>query len=127
MIKADSETIYTNGGVLNQLKADGNTVTVKKGTKQLYLYGWIGYHTTLDKLGYALDGVERVETAPFGGEVSSAIIASGGENAKRYGVYVDVSGLDVGEHTCDFLVRINTKDGTKATLLIHSFTVVVTE
>lgn len=127
MLKADSEIIYTDGKVLNKLNADGNTVTVKKGTKQLYLYGWIGYPTTLDKLGYALDGVERVETNPLGGEVHPAVIAAGGENAKRYGVYVDMSGLDVGEHTCDFLVRINTKDRKTATLLIHSFTLIVTE
>jgi hypothetical protein len=36
MFKVDDTTLYTDGGVLNKLKADNNTVTVKKGTQQLF-------------------------------------------------------------------------------------------
>ena len=126
LLSKDSTIIYTDGGVVNKLKADGNRITVAKGTKKIRMYGWIGFETELDKLGWALDGKEVIATDPSPNP-SQGIIDSGGEHARRFDVFADVSGLEVGEHTLELLVRINTKDGKTATLLIHSITVIVTE
>ena len=94
--------------------------------KNLYFNGWIGFSSyTVDMFGYALDGVEKLDSAPYD-DITDAIISSGGQYSKKFRVFVDTSKLDVGEHTCKFLVRINTSDST-ATLLIHEFTIVVTE
>lgn len=126
LLSKDSTIIYTGGGVVNKLKADGNVVTVAKGTKTIRMYGWIGFETALDKFGWAIDGKEVIATDPSPNP-SQSIINSGGEHARRFDVFADISGLEVGDHTLELLVRINTKDGQTATLLIHSFTIVVTE
>ncbi len=126
LLSKDSTIIYTGGGVVNKLKADGNVVTVAKGTKTIRMYGWIGFETALDKFGWAIDGKEVISTEPSPNP-NSAITTAGGEHARRFDVFADVSGLEVGEHTLELLVRINTKDGKTATLLIHSITVIVTE
>jgi hypothetical protein len=90
------------------------------------MYGWIGFETTLDKFGWAIDGKEVIATNPSPNP-NQAIINSGGEHARRFDVFADISELEVGDHTLELLVRINTKDGQTATLLIHSFTLTVTE
>lgn len=62
LFSKDGVKIYTDGGIASKLQADGNVVTVEKGTKQLRLYGWIGFETALDKFGYAVDGEAVIET-----------------------------------------------------------------
>ena len=124
LLQKDGTDIY-RGGVVSKLKADGSTVTITKGVKNIYLYGWIGYETAIDKLGYALDGVATIETAPSNAE--QGVINAGGDLAKRFNVYADISGLDVGYHTVDLLVRINTADGNTAVLKILSFTLIIEE
>ncbi len=126
LLSKDSTIIYTNGGVVEKLKADGNVVTVNKGAKTLRLYGWIGYETPLDKFGWAIDGKAVINTDPLQNP-HQAIITSGGEHARRFDIFADISGLDIGDHTFELLVRINTKDGQTATLLVYSFTLTVTE
>ena len=126
LFSKDGTKIYTDGSIAKKLEADGNLVTVAKGTKQLRLYGWIGFTTALDKFGYAVDGNAVITTDPQSNP-SSAIIQSGGEYARRYDVFADISGLDVGYHTFDLLVRIHTSDGGTAVLKIISFTILVTE
>ena len=125
-LKADETTLY-HEGVAKKIKADDNIVTVANGTKQLEFIGWIGFETTIDMLGYAIDGTATMATAPSTDTVSDAIIASGGANAKKYRVYADISDLAAGEHTFKLLVRINMNDGTKATLEIISFTLIIEE
>jgi hypothetical protein len=126
LFSKDGTNIYTVGSIASKLQADGNIVTVAKGTKQLRLYGWIGFETALDKFGYAVDGEAVIETAPEGNP-NPAIIESGGEHARRYDVFADISSLDAGYHTFDLLVRINTNKGDTATLKIISFTLIVEE
>ena len=126
MLTKDGTAIYTDGGIVKKLEADGNRITVAKGTKTIRMYGWIGFETELDKFGWAIDGKEVIATEPSPNP-HPAITSSGGEHARRFDVFADVSGLEVGEHTLELLVRINTKDGKTATLLIHSITVIVTE
>ena len=125
-LKADGTTLY-HEGVAKKIKADNYIVTVANGTKQLEFIGWIGFETTIDMLGYAIDGTATIATAPSTDTVSDAIIASGGANAKKYRVYADISDLAAGEHTFKLLVRINMNDGTKATLEIISFTLIIEE
>jgi hypothetical protein len=124
MLTKDGTNIYTIGSIATKLEADGNRITVAKGTKTIRMYGWIGFETALDKFGWAIDGKEVIATDPI---PSQSIIESGGEHARRFDVFADISGLEVGEHTLELLVRINTKDGKTATLLIHSITVIVTK
>ena len=124
LLQKDGTDIY-RGGVVSKLTADGSTVTITKGVKNIRLYGWIGYETAIDKLGYALDGVATIETAPSNAE--EGVINAGGDLAKRFNIFADISGLDVGYHTVDLLVRINTADGNTAVLKILSFTLIIEE
>ena len=123
LFSKDGEKIYTDGNIVQKLAADGNTITVAKGTKQLRLFGWAGFATPLDKFGYALDGEAVIESDPLSNP-NEAIVASGGEHARRYDVFADISGLDAGYHTFDLLVRIQFGDGY-AELKIISFTILV--
>ena len=124
MIKIDATTLCSSGGH-TYLKNCEYTLTASKGSSTIRLYGWIGFQTTIDKFGYAVNGDATIETAP--NDVSDTIKTAGGANAKRFDVFVDISGLDVGYHTVDLLVRINMNDGTKATLEIISFTLIIEE
>lgn len=126
LFSKDGTKIYSDGSIASKLAADDNIVTVAKGTKQLRLYGWIGFETALDKFGYAVDGEAVITTEPQGNP-NPAIIESGGEHARRYDVFADISGLEAGYHTFDLLVRIHTADGGTATLKIISFTLIVEE
>ena len=124
LLAKDSTDIYRSG-VVNKLAAANYTVTVKKGVKKIRMYGWIAYETTIDKMGYALDGLAVIDTNTLGAEDS--VIASGGAYAKRFDVYADISSLAAGHHTVDFLVRINMPDGSTATLKVVSFTLIIEE
>ena len=126
LLTKDGTNIYPIGSIATKLEADGNRITVAKGTKTIRMFGWIGFETALDKFGWAIDGKEVIATEPSPNP-NSDIISSGGEHARRFDVFADVSSLEVGEHTLELLVRINTKDGKTVTLLIHSITVNVTE
>ena len=77
--------------------------------------------------GYALDKVSEVKTAPSTEDVHAAVIQAGGEYAKRYRIYADISALEGGSHTLDLLVRINMRDCSTATLKIASFSLVIEE
>ena len=121
MIKIDDTTLCNSGGH-TYLKNNDYTLTASKGSGTVRLYGWIGYKTTIDKFGYALNGEPTIESNPF---ESSSIVNSGGQNARRFDVFVDISGLDVGYHTIDLLVRINMEDGSTAVLKITSFTLII--
>ncbi len=122
LLAKDSTDLCTSNAV-GYLKNNNNTVTVAKGVKKLRLYGWIAYQTSIDKFGYALDGVATIDTEPSA--TSQAVIDAGGEHAKRFNVYADISDLDVGHHTVDLLVRINMEDGSTAVLKIISFTLII--
>ncbi len=75
-------------------------------------------------LGYAIDGNEPIiETETIGAE--QAVLDLGGANARRYQVNVDISQLDVGMHTVDILISINTENDGKTVLKIISFTLEV--
>ena len=122
LLAQDGTDIY-RGQVVSKLAAGSNVVTVKSGTQKLRMYGWIGYETAIDKLGYAIDGEAVITATPINAE--QAVINAGGENAKRFDVFADISGLEAGYHTIDLLVRINMADGSTAVLKIMSFTLVI--
>ena len=122
MIKIDATALCSSGGH-TYLKNCEYTLTASKGSKTIRLYGWTGYQNTIDKLGYAVNGNATIETSP--NDVGDAIKNAGGANAKRFDVFVDISGLDVGYHTIDLLVRINMEDGSTAVLKITSFTLII--
>ena len=120
---SNTKTVIYQGSVKNLLAADNNTVTVTKDIKKINLYGWLGYATTIDKLGYAIDGEATIATDPSSAE--QGVINAGGENAKRVSITADISALEVGYHTIDYLVRINMPDGSTAVLKILSFTLII--
>lgn len=122
---SNTKTVIYQGSVKNLLAADNNTVTVTKDIKKINLYGWLGYATTIDMLGYAIDGEATIATDPSSAEQN--VINAGGENAKRVSITADISALEVGYHTIDYLVRINMPDGSTAVLKIISFTLIITE
>lgn len=122
LLAKDSTDIYRSG-VVSKLQAASNTVTVSKDVQKIRLYGWIGFDTTIDKFGYAIDGNAVIEVSPSNAE--NGVINAGGENAKRYDVRADISGLEAGYHTIDLLVRINTADGSTAVIKIISFTLII--
>ena len=122
---SNAKTSLYKTSVVNKLKEDNNTITVTKDIKKINLYGWLGYATTIDMLGYAIDGEATIATNPSSAE--QGVINAGGENAKRVSIYIDISDLDVGYHTIDALVRINMTDGSTAVLKIVSFTLIITE
>ena len=59
------------------------------------------------------------------GETLEAEPAAGGEHAVRFSINIDVSELEVGEHTVSFLAYVDANDGVVAKLI--SFTLVVVE
>ena len=124
LLAKDGTEIF-KGQVANKLAAVNNTVTVKKGVQNIRMYGWIGYNTTIDKLGYAIDGVAVIESSSNPSE--QAVKDAGGENARRFDVKANISGLEAGYHTVDLLVRINMPDGSTAVLKILSFTLIIEE
>ena len=120
--KDTSNKIY-DGGVVNKLLADNNTITVAKGVKNLRIYGWVGFETTIDKLGYAIDGNVVMNSDPI---VSDGLANTVGYNTvRRLDVYVDTASLQAGYHTVDLLVRINMPDGSQQLLKIMSFTLII--
>lgn len=122
MLRLDGTDLYL-GEYNTKLEAAGNKIKITKGTHTLRLYGWIGYETEIDKFGYSIDGGEPIiDTDPAA--TGASVLEAGGQYARRYDLSVDLSSLDVGLHTFEMLVRINTTDGT-AVLKMISFTVVV--
>ena len=120
---AGTRLYYSNANKL--LAADNNRITVIEGCAYISYAGWIGYTaSTIDNVGYAIDGNEPIFTNNIA-NAGDAIIAAGGENAKRYTARVDTSKLTVGEHTVDVLIRVNTANGEKAVYIINSFVLVV--
>lgn len=123
VIDLDGIELY-RGQYSTKLSAAGNVVKAKKGTNTVGLQGWVGFESALDCFGYVLDGTDPViESAPVGTE--SAVLQSGGENARRYKVIVDISSLEVGLHTVQLVVRLHDADSTVLQLI--SFTLEITE
>ena len=125
------DTLYVDstkvleGIVDRQIVAANNTVTVTTDNASITFSGWIGFNYTIDKFGYSIDGSNAIMTFdPKSAEL--AVIAGGGENAARYSVTADISGLDAGLHSFDLLVSINI-DGKATTLKLLSFTLEITE
>ena len=123
-LKLGNQEIYLHD-VKNKIEAAGNIVSAKKGTTSLSIAGWAGFEATIDKLGYSIDGNAAVLlTTPTNPE--STVTDLGGKNAKRFNVIADISNLDVGLHTFELLIRLNT-DGGQTTLKLLSFTLEITE
>lgn len=121
-LMADGENFFTVGGIDSKLKAAGNTVTVKKGTERLSLVGWVGFKVEIIIFGYSVDGGDAIFES-FPGVPEQAVKNAGGEYAQRLGIDVDISKLDVGEHTVTMLVLVDVDDGLALKLL--EFTVVI--
>ena len=122
ILNLDGAELY-RGGYNTKIESEGNKIRITKGAHSLRLRGWIGYETEIDKFGYSIDGGEPIiNTNPATTEDS--VLNAGGQYARRYDLSVDLSSLDVGLHTFEMFVRINTTDGT-AVLKLISFTVVV--
>ena len=124
-LKVAGVSVYKSN-IDSKLEAVANRVTIKQGTTVIGYSGWLGFNTTIDKLGYSIDGTDPViNTATLGAE--QAVINRGGANAKRYLITVPTGALSVGEHTVDLIVRINTADGGTANFIINTLTIVVEE
>ena len=119
-LKIDNTQLYF-GAVNVRLEWANNKITVEKGAQAISYIGWIGFETTINTFGYAIDGNEPIlETPTINAE--QGVLDNGGANAKRYLINVDISELEVGTHVIDILVSINTKDSGEAVLKIVSFT-----
>ena len=121
---SDGADIFTPGSVESGLNAGGNKIEITKGSSSLSCTGWIGFGYPTLAFGYSIDGSDAIlKIAPTAPE--AAVLAAGGEHAVRFSINIDVSELEVGEHTVSFLAYVDAKDGVVAKLI--SFTVVVVE
>ena len=123
-LTADGVNVFSSGAVESNLNAAGNIIEITKGTSSLGCRGWIGFGYPTVAFGYSLDGSDAIlKIAPTAPE--AAVIAAGGAHAVRFTINIDVSELEVGEHTVSFLAFVDANDGVVVKLL--SFTVVVVE
>ena len=110
--KVDGADIFTVGKVQSELVAAGNTVTVTSSANQIYLYGWIGFTNQIEDFGHRIDGGEAsYGINPIVPASGSGVYTVGGEYARRFGITMNISDLDKGEHTVDLLVRVKVDDG----------------
>jgi hypothetical protein len=123
-LMAEGVDLFSPGAVEQGLNASKNKIEITQGTSSLSCAGWIGFGYPTLAFGYSVDGSDAIlKTAPIAPE--SAVLAAGGEHAVRFSINIDVSDLEVGEHTVSFLAYVDAKDGLVAKLI--SFTVVVIE
>ena len=124
-IKAGGVQLYY-ANVNTKLAADNNRITITEGCASFSYAGWLGFTTTIDNVGYAINGSDPTFTDGLGNP-GQAVINAGGANAKRYTVVFTTRNLPVGEYVIDILVRINTENGGQAVYIINSFTLIVAE
>ena len=94
--------------VINDKAENNDTFTVTTADK-FGIFGWIGFDSEIESFGYAIDGVEDpMFDASFGAETEDAIKneANGGEYGRRFRITVSADGMEVGEHTVNFLVKL---------------------
>ena len=120
----DGADMFSPGTVESGLNASGSKIEIAKGTSSLICTGWIGFGYPTLACGYSLDGSDAIlKIAPTTPE--SAVLAAGGEHAVRFSINIDVSELEVGEHTVSFLAYVDVNGGVVAKLV--SVTVAVVE
>ncbi|MBQ9749374.1 MAG: hypothetical protein IJV87_02175 [Clostridia bacterium] len=121
---SDGTDLFAPASVESGLSSGGNKIEITKGTSSLSCTGWIGFGYPTLAFGYSIDGSDAIlKIAPTAPE--SAVLAAGGEHAVRFSINIDVSELEVGEHTVSFLAYVDANDGVVAKLI--SFTLVVVE
>ena len=119
-LKADSTVLYQ----FFVETADKTKVSLPKDTDEISLIGWIGFEYQIEKLGYSIDGGDPIMNVdPIDPE--SDVINLAGQYSKRFNLAADISKLDEGVHTFDFLLTLN-KDGESVTVRLYSFTLEIT-
>lgn len=109
----------------------GETATAKDALNltnldKLSIYGWIGFESEIESFGYAIDGLDApVFDASFTAQTEDAVTseANAGEYGKRFSITVDMTSVEVGEHTVNFLVKL----ANGRTYIIDTATIVVAE
>ncbi len=116
-LKADGKEIFQTGYVSDFLKSTDYRASVSKGTSRIATSGWAGF-TGYDilKFGYSIDGGNAVfNSTP--NSVSQAVINAGGEKAKGYGINIDISALEAGDHQVYLLALVDVDGGVAVKLL----------
>ena len=106
-----------SGGVIGGVTATGaNADTGALTLSNLYagtavtLWGWAGYNAEIDSFGYYFDGYSSAITRCNAQAAEDAVIAAGGQYAKRMKITVSTASLTGGGHTVTFIVKF--KDGS---------------
>ena len=123
-LKVDDVRIFQDGNVSAGLKAQGYRVSVPIGTKKLSTSGWAGFtgHDIL-LFGYAFDNGNAVFNAKTY-SAGSSVIAAGGEHAKRYEFHIDISDLEVGDHTVYLMALVDVDGGVAVKMFGFTLTIV---
>ena len=111
---------FTEGGVYDNLAANGNKITVKSGNTVEFA-GWIGFNQPIDQFGYIINDGDFVGD-DFDNPAEDAVIGFAGEHASRYHIVVATEGAPAGDYTVTWGVKL--ADGT--IVKIHTVTVTVT-
>jgi len=110
---------FTEGGVYDNLAANGNKITVKSGNTVEFA-GWIGFNQPIDQFGYIINDGDFVGD-DFDNPAEDAVIGFAGEHASRYHIVVATEGAPAGDYTVTWGVKL--ADGT--IVKIHTVTVTV--
>lgn len=123
-LTADGRNVFEVGTVTSGLAATGNRITLPYGTSRLNTYGWIGFNDQeIMMFGYSIDGGDAIfNTYPSTPE--AAVIKSGGSQAQRFSINMDIDDLSEGHHTVDLLVLVNVDGGVAVKLLGFTLTII---
>ena len=102
LVKSCVDT-HTIGGV----DSTGN-IMINAG-QSVGLRGWAGYTVAIAQYGYYFDGNSgsTTWTTNPGSTTEDAVIALGGNHAKRYHIQANTSSLSTGAHTITFVVQLS--------------------
>ena len=99
---------YIGSHTCVELIEAGHTVTTPEGEPcaSIALRGWIGYNQAVVKFGYAIDGGETVYVDDFKTTVEDDLLKICGQNAARFVITADTTGLTAGEHKVAFFALL---------------------
>ncbi|MBQ7357437.1 MAG: tyrosine-protein phosphatase [Clostridia bacterium] len=113
-----------NGVTVSGANADTGALTLSNvyaGTS-LTLWGWAGYNSEIESFGYYFDNYSSAITRSNAQAAEDAVIAAGGQYAKRMKITVSTSSLVGGGHTVTFIVKF--KDGSVKEMATWNLSVV---
>jgi len=125
LVNADRVGANHDAYSVNGVDASSDDLLSLAGYCSIGIQGWAGYTKPIAYYGYRVDGGTTYWTSDTGVDVvldQDAIVAAGGEHAKRYHIQVCMRGLAVGSHTVEFFVMVS--DGSIHSL--HTLTANVT-